>query len=91
MTDMDMPLPEAIMAPLNNIVEEAEANGNSMESDAWLPNNLLKIQDAIRAYAFPLTFSSDRSVPRPSMPPSTYISTSVSTSGGAGQPLTAAM
>lgn len=51
MTDMDMPLPEAIMAPLNNIVEEAESNGNSMESDAWLPNNLLKIQDAIRAYA----------------------------------------
>ena len=41
-------------------------------------------------YAFPLTFSTLRKVPRPSMPPSTYISTSVSTSGGAGQPLTAA-
>jgi hypothetical protein len=40
--------------------------------------------------AAPLTFSTLRSVPSPSIPPSTYSSTSVSTSGGAGHPLIAA-
>lgn len=51
MTDMDRPLPEPIMAPLNNIVEEAADNGNSMKNGAWLPKKLSETQDAIRAYA----------------------------------------
>ena len=46
--------------------------------------------ERLRQRETPLDFSTVRSVPRPSIPPRTYIRTSVSTSGGAGQPLTTA-